>query len=99
MDSKVNRRRAKKNKKLLYSYHTLVVRIQNVQNKSNGKGGGTREVALHKVKGVFATYTREKPLFGYLGPNNIGPIWKPEHTSGNIRNGNVGKDYCVKDPA
>lgn len=97
MDSKVNRRRAKKNKKLLYSYHTLVVRVQNVQHKSNGKGGGTREIALHRVKGVFATYTREKPLFGHLGPNNIGPIYKSEHLRGDIRNGNRTKDYCIKD--
>ena len=97
ISSKTRKQRRKKNKKRLYSYHTLVARLENVQHRSKKGKMSTRNVALHRVKGVFAVYTREKPLFGHLGPNNIGPIWKPEHVRGHISNGNVGKDYCIKD--
>jgi len=92
-----NRKRAKNNKSQLYSYHTLVTRLERKRGKKSKRKSGVK-MALHSVPGTFAFYTREKPLFGHLGPNNIGSIWKSEHMKGSIKNGNVDKDYCIKDP-
>lgn len=47
--------------------------------------------ALHIVRGHFATYTEEKPLFGHI----VGTVWKPSHVRGDIKAGAVVKDYAV----
>jgi len=92
----LNRKRVKKGKSVLYSYHTLVTHMERRRSKKSKNKSGVK-VALHSVPGTFAFYTREKPLFGHLGPNNIGPIWKSEHMKGSIKEGNVDKDYCIKE--
>ena len=48
--------------------------------------------ALHIVRGHFATYTAEKPLFGHI----VGTVWKPAHARGDIKAGAVVKDYSFK---
>lgn len=50
--------------------------------------------ALHFVRGHFATYTADKPLFG----NIVGTVWKPAHVRGDIKQGAVVKDYSVSPP-
>ena len=98
--SKTNRKRKKKGKSILYSHHTLMTRVQNVQHKSDDdRRDDSKEIIapLHAVEGYFSIYFRDKPLFGHLGPNNIGPIYKSEHLRGNITNGNLTKDYYIKD--
>ena len=47
--------------------------------------------ALHLVRGQFATYTEDKPLFGHI----VGTVWKPSHVRGDIKAGAVIKDYSV----
>lgn len=51
--------------------------------------------ALHLVRGHFATYTPDKPLFGRI----TGTVWKPSHVRGDAAEGIVAKDYRVKAPA
>lgn len=48
--------------------------------------------SLHIVRGHFATYTAEKPLFGHI----VGTVWKPAHARGDIKAGAVVKDYSFK---
>jgi hypothetical protein len=47
--------------------------------------------ALHLVRGHFAVYTDEKPLFGRYS----GRFFIPMHTRGTLRGGLVVKDYAV----
>ena len=48
--------------------------------------------ALHLVRGHFATYTADKPLFGHT----VGTVWKPSHVRGDLKNGAIIKDYSIK---
>lgn len=53
------------------------------------------ERAMHLVRGHFATYTEESPLFGRF----VGTVWKPSHVRGDIKSGAVVKDYSVSQNA
>lgn len=48
--------------------------------------------AMHMVRGHFATYTDEAPLFGHT----TGSIWKPAHVRGHQSEGKIVKDYRIK---
>lgn len=48
-------------------------------------------IALHTVRGHFATYTADAPLFGKL----VGTYWKPATIRGSDQHGQVIKDYDV----
>jgi hypothetical protein len=48
--------------------------------------------ALHFVRGHFATYTEDAPLFGKV----TGTFWKPAHTRGSLEYGEIVKDYNVE---
>lgn len=50
--------------------------------------------SLHQVRGHFATYLPERPLFGRLS----GTFWIPDHIRGDVKNGVVVKDYTVSFP-
>ncbi|MCX5044659.1 hypothetical protein OG921_15940 [Aldersonia sp. NBC_00410] len=69
------------------SYHTIVLPRQ------RGEGGGghipTGRTRLHMVRGHFATYTRDAPLFG----KHTGTFWKPWHLAGSPDAGVVESDY------
>jgi hypothetical protein len=56
------------------------------------RGSGGKQIPLHLVRGHFATYTDEAPLFG----KRTGTYWRPAHTRGNPEKGLSTKDYCVK---
>jgi hypothetical protein len=51
-----------------------------------------QEVSLHTVRGHFATYTPEKPLFGRL----VGQFFRPEHFRGSKAVGEIVKDYRLE---
>lgn len=50
-----------------------------------------RDLPLHLVRGHFATYTEQKPLFGKYA----GRFWVPTHVRGSAEVGLIGKDYEV----
>jgi hypothetical protein len=51
---------------------------------------------FHLVRGTFATYTADKPLFG--NPKLVGRFWRPPHARGKKENGEVVKDYRIDPP-
>lgn len=53
-----------------------------------------RDLPLHIVRGHFAHYSEDKPLFGKYA----GQFWIPAHVRGSEKAGIVGKDYAVKAP-
>ena len=50
-----------------------------------------KKMSLHFVRGHFARYTADKPLFGRY----VGQFWIPQHTRGDEKVGTVHKDYSV----
>ena len=64
------------------------------QEKERAPANGDQEKLkkrLHIVRGHFATYTKEKPLFGKYD----GTFWKTSHTRGSSDVGEIRKDYSV----
>ncbi len=53
----------------------------------------TQPLPLHLVRGHFATYTADKPLFGRA--DGVGKFWHPQHIRGDERGGVVVKDYDI----
>jgi hypothetical protein len=76
----------------LLSYHTIVLPGASGSG-GNGDGQGAGMTRLHTVRGHFATYTPEAPLFGKL----TGTFWRPWHLSGNPERGVVESDYRIGD--
>lgn len=54
---------------------------------------GASPVPLHLVRGHFATYTADKPLFGR--PDGVGRFFHPPHIRGDGSAGVVAKDYTI----
>jgi hypothetical protein len=89
---KVAAKRRKQGKPVGVTYKTLV--IDGMKETLRTEGGVERnglKKALHICRGHFATYTEDKPLFGKV----TGTFWKPMHTRGSKRRGEVRKDYKV----
>lgn len=61
------------------------------QARSIGTDGPSREIALHSVRGHFATYTHLAPMFGKYA----GTFWKGPTVRGNPKHGEVVKDYAA----
>lgn len=72
-------------------WHTVKVRPQGKRYASSSTQDLPSLTALHVVRGHFATYTPEKPLFGKY----VGTYWREAHTRGDIAAGEVAKDYEV----
>ena len=87
---KIQRKRAKKGKSPLFSYHVL--KLKNVSYKS-GKNGeaGLWSNRVHLCRGHVREYTAENPLFGKI----VGKFWIPPHARGNRDLGVVQKDYAL----
>jgi hypothetical protein len=60
-------------------------------NDYDSDDGDSIDKALHIVRGHFATYTAEQPMFGKY----VGTFWKEAHLRGNAEKGVVVKDYEV----
>lgn len=71
-------------------YHTI-----SLPNATGGKaarqGAAGEPIAFHKVRGHFAHYTADAPLFGKY----VGTYWKPWHTRGSKAEGIIVADYEV----
>ncbi len=73
-------------------YHTIVLperRQAGVRGMADAAGSVR---PFHQVRGHFATYTAEAPLFG----KHTGTYWKPWHTRGDMSAGEIRSDYEVK---
>lgn len=75
----------------------LIYRVLKIDGFASGLDPGTEgteqgaKKALHLVRGNFAKYTEESPLFGKV----TGTFWRPMHTRGSEKRGRVVKDYAV----
>lgn len=89
---KVAAKRRKAGKPVGVTYKTLV--IDGMKEVLRTEGGVERnglKKALHICRGHFATYTADAPLFGKV----TGTFWRPMHTRGSKKRGEVKKDYKV----
>lgn len=86
----------RKNNNPKFTYRVLEIGglSQSPQRPTISSGEQCPPKALHIVRGNFATYTAEKPLFGHI----VGTVWRPSHARGDIKAGAVLKDYSVKAP-
>lgn len=75
-------------------YHTLAIRPfrQSVRYESRAVNGGGLDGPLHLVRGHFAFYSDDHPLFGKYP----GTFWRPEHYAGNRNNGTSRKTYTIQ---
>lgn len=73
-------------------WNTIKVRPQGKQYASSATSALPTLTALHVVRGHFATYTEERPLFGKY----TGTFWREAHTRGDAAAGEVAKDYSVE---
>lgn len=75
-------------------FKTLIVGTSMKQEPGRVGGGGIDKVKMpmHIVRGNFAHYTEDKPLFGKY----TGTFWRPAHVRGSADVGTVYKDYKVK---
>lgn len=90
--SKVAKKRRKQGKPIGVTYKTLVIDgMKEVLRTEGGVEKNGLKKALHICRGHFATYTEDKPLFGKV----TGTFWKPMHTRGSKKRGEVRKDYKV----
>lgn len=86
--AKVRKARAKRNQFPGMDYHVVVIPGG---SSSGGSGNGGLGTKLHMVRGHFAVYTPEAPLFGRL----VGAYWKPSHVRGNADRGRITSEYHV----
>ncbi len=72
-------------------YHVLELRDKRgtIELGSGASGEARAAAALHSVRGHFATYTPERPLFG----KHSGTYFVPAHLRGDPGQGRVVKDY------
>jgi hypothetical protein len=80
------------------AFHT--VKIESMKKVMRSAGGiehlGIKK-AMHIVRGNFATYTEEKPLFG--NAKNVGRFFRPSHVRGDAKIGMKPASYEVSKPA
>jgi hypothetical protein len=85
----LNKKRKKRGRQPLFSYHTLV--LKPVGKKQESIPGNQWNNRIHLQRGHFKTYTVDKPLFG----NISGRFWWQPHVRGQNRDGVVMKDYEI----
>jgi len=73
------------------SWHTVRVRPTGKKYTDCDSASLPTLTAHHLVRGHFATYSPEKPLFGKY----VGTYWREAHTRGSKDAGEVAKDYEV----
>lgn len=88
----INRKRIRKGKPPLFSYHTLRLKLPGkVKKGKNGNAASPGTTRLHLCRGHFKLYTEENPLLGKY----TGRYWWQPHARGNRRRGVAMKDYAV----
>lgn len=93
--AEVNAARRKAGLRPFVRYHTIDIEPMKAVLRTEGgiESNGLKK-ALHIVRGHFATYTPERPLFGKVA----GTFWMPAHVRGTAKQGVVVKDYRVNAP-
>jgi hypothetical protein len=82
-------RRMERDEEPVRSHYVLVI-DENTSRKVYGeKSGLSRDQRRHIVRGHFAHYTEEKPLFG----KHVGRFWVPQFMKGKAKFGEVEKSY------
>jgi hypothetical protein len=77
------------------SFKTVKIEpVKTVIKRAGGVRGIGAEKAMHIVRGHFAEYTEEKPLFGKV----TGRFFRPKHVRGNANIGVKPPDYSVQAP-
>lgn len=90
-DDRLNKKRIKRGKTPLFTYHTLIITPFNSQTKSqHNKNIWANRV--HLCRGHFKRFTSDKPLFGKY----TGMYWWQPMVRGKNHKGVVVKDYFVK---
>lgn len=89
----LNRKRIKKDKQPIFSYHVLVIK------PTGGKGQKSTPKhfwnnRIHLQRGHRKTYTKENPLFGKI----TGCFYWQPHVRGQNKDGIVMKDYKIEHP-
>lgn len=94
-DAGINKERKKAGLDPFLRYHTINIEPMKAVLRTEGgiEANGLKK-ALHIVRGHFATYSPEKPLFGHFS----GTVWKPSHVKGSAKEGVVVSDYAVHSP-
>jgi len=91
-DERLQRARVRRGKPPLVRYHTLrVVRPGTTIRGARARNEPTHTIPFHLVRGHFAHYSEQAPLFGKYA----GTFWIPAHARGNPEVGTVLKDYEV----
>lgn len=72
-------------------FHTITLPGAAAGTTSSRKGAAGEPIAFHKVRGHFAHYTADAPLFGKY----TGTYWKPWHARGTKAAGIIVADYKV----
>lgn len=87
-------REAKRRGEPILKYHEIVIDPKKPQKPSTGakRNDDHPAKALHFVRGHFATYTSERPLFGKY----TGTYWVPAHVRGDAEAGMVKSTYLVQ---
>jgi hypothetical protein len=86
----LNKKRTKKGKPPLFTYHTLV--LQPLGKKQESIPQDLWNNRIHLQRGHFKTYTDDKPLFGHI----VGRFWWQPHVRGKSKEGMIVKDYVMK---
>jgi hypothetical protein len=96
-DARLNRERERAGLKPFVRYHTINIEPMKAVLRTEGgiETNGLKK-ALHIVRGHFATYSEERPLFGRSGLH--GRFWMPSHVRGSVKQGVVVSDYAVGAP-
>lgn len=90
---KLNKKRRKKGKEELVSYHVLKIAPMSPKKQTKSDVAGTGESPrVHLCRGHFKTYTEEAPLFGKY----TGRFWWQPQVRGEKQKGIVHKDYNVE---
>lgn len=90
---KLNRARERRGKRPLVRYKTLVIDgLKELLRREGNVGENGLKKALHLVRGHFATFSPDRPLFGHF----VGTVFRSAHLRGKKDHGQVIKDYEIK---
>jgi hypothetical protein len=89
----LNRARVRRGRLPLVRYRTVVIDGLKEVLRTEGRLGEVGfKKALHLVRGHFANYTPDRPLFGHF----VGTVFRSAHLRGDRASGRIIKDYEVK---
>jgi hypothetical protein len=96
-DPDLNRFRERHGHPPFLRYHTIDIEpMKKILRVEGGVETNGLKKALHIVRGHFATYSEDRPLFGRPGLH--GSFWMPAHVRGSLDRGVVVSDYNVNGP-